>query len=816
MADYNINAVTRRVVYSGSAGTGPYAFSFEVLVSSDIVVYFNSTSLTLTTDYTVTINANGTGSVTIVTGTNVPTTPDANDTIIIVGARDIERTTDFVTAGDLLATSLNEQLDGLTIFDQQIAEEQKRSLMAPVYDPAHADDGGTLDMTLPAKADRLGKSLVFNATTGNPEAGPTSTDIANAQTNATAAAASAVAAAGSETAAGVSETNAAASAVTAASYSSPVTDLFTAGVDFTAGSSTTITLSGSGLSEDAVMITFDGVVQHHDQYSISGTTVTFTSAIPVGVGFVEAQYATRSVGAIDNVAIGANTPSTGVFTTINGVTPATAQYTTAEETKLSGIETSATADQTGAEIKAAYEAEADTNAYDDAAVSKLAGIEALADVTDATNVTAAGALMDSELTDIASIKALNQGVSTTDTPTFTGLNTLSDIIFEGATADAFETTLTVVDPTADRTVTIPDATTTLVGTDVTQTLTNKTLTAPTINGVVGGTATSQTITALTNTTINGVAAPTAQYTTAEETKLAGIETAATADQTDAEIRAAVEAATDSNVFTDADHTKLNGIEALADVTDTANVTAAGALMDSELTDIASVKAINQGLTTSGNPQFSSVRAESGATASDIRGLVARATSNTSSIGIIAENSQANVACGFRTGGSGRFEIITGETSGSGLSTGNIRAAFDSDGLKFNGDTASGNALDDYEEGTWTPVIYLGGSAQTTTVNENSYTKIGNVVTIRFNVSFSKDAATGNLNVRGLPFSSAASGTVAVTVGCAAGSITSTEALFANIDGSNTIVNYAGQSGDITQATTAATAVLFGSFSYHTS
>ena len=177
MADYNINAVTRRVVYSGSAGTGPYAFSFEVLVSSDIVVYFNSTSLTLTTDYTVTINANGTGSVTIVTGTNVPTTPDANDTIIIVGARDIERTTDFVTAGDLLAASLNEQLDGLTIFDQQIAEEQKRALMAPVYDPAHADDGGTLDMTLPAKANRLGKYLAFNATTGNPEAGPSTTDV---------------------------------------------------------------------------------------------------------------------------------------------------------------------------------------------------------------------------------------------------------------------------------------------------------------------------------------------------------------------------------------------------------------------------------------------------------------------------------------------------------------------------------------------------------------------------------------------------------------------------------------------------------------
>ena len=54
------------------------------------------------------------------------------------------------------------------------------------------------------------------------------------------------------------------------------------------------------------------------------------------------------------------------------------------------------------------------------------------------------------------------------------------IIFEGSTADDFETTLAVVDPTADRTVSLPNATTTLVGTDTTDTLTNKTLTTPTI------------------------------------------------------------------------------------------------------------------------------------------------------------------------------------------------------------------------------------------------------------------------------------------------------------------------------------------------
>ena len=70
------------------------------------------------------------------------------------------------------------------------------------------------------------------------------------------------------------------------------------------------------------------------------------------------------------------------------------------------------------------------------------------------------------------------------------------------------------------------------------------------------------------------------WTDADNTKLDGIEASATADQTNAEIRTAVEAASDSNVFTDADHTKLNGMEASADVTDSTNVANAGALMTS--------------------------------------------------------------------------------------------------------------------------------------------------------------------------------------------------------------------------------------------
>jgi hypothetical protein len=67
-------------------------------------------------------------------------------------------------------------------------------------------------------------------------------------------------------------------------------------------------------------------------------------------------------------------------------------------------------------------------------------------------------------------------------PVLTGAGVDASIVFEGATADAFETTLTVVDPTQDNTITLPNTTGTVVIVDATQTLTNKTLTSPTISG----------------------------------------------------------------------------------------------------------------------------------------------------------------------------------------------------------------------------------------------------------------------------------------------------------------------------------------------
>ena len=72
---------------------------------------------------------------------------------------------------------------------------------------------------------------------------------------------------------------------------------------------------------------------------------------------------------------------------------------------------------------------------------------------------------------------------TISNPTLTGTPSAeASIVFEGSTADAYETTLTVVDPTQDNTITLPNTTGTVVIADASQTLTNKILTSPVISG----------------------------------------------------------------------------------------------------------------------------------------------------------------------------------------------------------------------------------------------------------------------------------------------------------------------------------------------
>ena len=222
--------------------------------------------------------------------------------------------------------------------------------------------------------------------------------------------------------------------------------------------------------------------------------------------------------------------------------------------KLSGIEAGATADQSNAEIRAAVEAATDSNVFTDADHSKLNAIEASADVTDTTNVTAAGALMDSEVTDLAGIKGVT--ISTLQVKPSEGAfddgdKTKLDAIEAGAdVTDA--TNVTAAGALMDSEVTNLAAVKAFDGSDYATAAQGATADAalPKAGGALTGAVT-------TNSTFDG------RDVATDGTKLDGIESGATADQSNAEIRAAVEAATDSNVFTDADHSKLNGIEASA-------------------------------------------------------------------------------------------------------------------------------------------------------------------------------------------------------------------------------------------------------------
>jgi len=72
------------------------------------------------------------------------------------------------------------------------------------------------------------------------------------------------------------------------------------------------------------------------------------------------------------------------------------------------------------------------------------------------------------------------------------------------------------------------------------------------------------------------------------------------------------------------------------------------------------------------------------------------------------------------------------------------------GITFNGDTATANALDDYEEGTWTPVDGS-GAGLTFTVADATYTKVGRIVTCHAQVIFPTNSSSLNAQISGLPF-----------------------------------------------------------------
>ena len=135
-------------------------------------------------------------------------------------------------------------------------------------------------------------------------------------------------------------------------------------------------------------------------------------------------------------------------------------------------------------------------------------------IASATDISEAIPLINTDLTAI-----------TTDANVFTG-----DIIFEGATDDAYETTLTVTDPTADRTITLPNLTGTVGTVTGTETWSNKTLTSPTIDGgTFSGTFTGTMD--ITGTVLSGASPLVFEGATADDYETTLAVTDPTADRT---------------------------------------------------------------------------------------------------------------------------------------------------------------------------------------------------------------------------------------------------------------------------------------------
>ena len=93
-----------------------------------------------------------------------------------------------------------------------------------------------------------------------------------------------------------------------------------------------------------------------------------------------------------------------------------------------------------------------------------------------------------------------------------------------------------------------------------------------------------------------------------------------------------------------------------------------------------------------------------------------------------------------------FAIQSGTPASEGTERVRIRS---SGGITFNGDTAAANALDDYEEGTWTPTS--GTNMGTLTGAAGGYTKIGRLVYVNFGFTTSSVSTSANSKIGGLPF-----------------------------------------------------------------
>ena len=145
------------------------------------------------------------------------------------------------------------------------------------------------------------------------------------------------------------------------------------------------------------------------------------------------------------------------------------------------------------------------------------------------------------------------------------------------------------------------------------------------------------------------------------------------------------------------------------------------------------------------------------TSGPLKLLTVKAASNTHGLYIAADN-QINNGWGFQTDSSTGHLMIDRSVDNN---FGYRRLTVHGDGgICFQGDTAAANALDDYEEGTWTPRLGGGNNIGTYNITGNGhYTKVGRMVfcVLRFTDQDLNNSASGTVRIDGLPFTPNAGG-----------------------------------------------------------
>ena len=150
-----VSALVTRNDITATSGQVSFTYSFKVLASTDMTVYQNG--VLLSSGYTVNNVGDTGGTVDITAGVPV------GQIVSLVLAMPLDRTTNYQNSGDFLASDVNADFDKIYIGAIQNENWIDRGLRLQEVEP-------TIAMTLPLKADRVGKYLKFNATTGVPEA----------------------------------------------------------------------------------------------------------------------------------------------------------------------------------------------------------------------------------------------------------------------------------------------------------------------------------------------------------------------------------------------------------------------------------------------------------------------------------------------------------------------------------------------------------------------------------------------------------------------------------------------------------------------